>query len=544
MGDWTPSSPKVIPAEWRPRTMRQVAMNGAATGLAMRIRPGAVTLSHLHLYLSGGTPDAELAAEVVNSLTPSLSEDASTPSTDQVVGGSWVKSSGSASFFTYVDDWVDTADWLRVLSGSVNGARADAAIFRGTATALSSVRVRYVEVQLALGVDPSSGLSGPTGALAPVLDLGGVMYSGTPIAAGSMGSYNQQGYRWYTNPATGKPWTLAEANTLRTAGTNGFGAVMVASGGVNVIDLFSVRCIFGVTAENRVGGWFTSNIIGSDLSEGWRKYALTGAGALSANTWYWLVIWSPQPDVNGFAVPVLQFPETNAAASAAATVGEHRQVLNLTVDEGGQVLSQSATVGEILPALFDSSGTIRSQSAPYAEVDATPVYSGSPAAQLGQEVTTSGVSTAYGAVRIACGYQTQGVTPNASLLVKVRTTSFTGTVQATATIAPLDVPGAGLQDVQQDFDVVYTPPTATKIFVTVESDASAGAGWQVVVVDQRSDLVTTTTAAEVQGAGFGGTTDAASPASSTRDQRYDLAVALVSAPSAPAGFTATPAVAV
>jgi hypothetical protein len=516
VGDFSPSSPKSIPTEWRPRSMRTLLLNGPGNALAMRFRPGAVTLSHLHLYLAGGTPDAELAAEVVNTLTPTQGSDLIAPSTDVLTTG-WTRSTGAGTWSSHLATWIDASVYLSTVDPT-----GQPFLTRSGSAALSAKRIRYIEVQIA----------GSTNAAAPkvqaVLRIGGVDFTGLqqslPVGANPGVVTN----RWYVNPSTGKPWTLAEANSFRTAGANSFGVQKATSGGAVVI--YALQMLTGYSDENRFG-WFTSNIVGSDLSQGWREYALTGAAALSAATWYWLLLWSPQPDVNGLSIPVLRFPETVAAASAAASVGEHRQVSNVTVDSSGYPITIAPTVGEILPVLFDSSGTIRSQSAPYAEVDVTPVSSGSPSPQLGQEITTSAASTAYGAVRIACGYHTVGVTPNAPLLVKIRTTSFTGTVQATATITPQDLFGGGMQDVQKDVDVVYTPPTSTKIFVTIESSATSG--WDVCVLDQRTDLVTTTTAAEVQGQGFGGTTDAASPSGSTRDQRYDLSLSLISSPSAP-----------
>lgn len=531
MGDWTPSSPKVIPTEWRPRSSRIVAINGPGAALAQRVRPGAVTISHAHLYCGrGGSP---LAIEIVNSLAPT-----------ETINGP----------YAVVTDVTGTADWTRstgagTWSSHVNGTTPGAYLFaagssvltftgRASAAALSSKRIRYVEV----AVTAASAGTAFQSQIQPVLIIGGVTYEGSAIIPLNDPATSVATTRWYTNPATGKPWTLTEANSFLTAGANSFG-FRKPSAGTWIVNASYCTVTIGAATENRMGSFY-SDTIGSDVATGWKKYALSSTSALSANTWYWVVAWSYAPgSIGGVLVPVLRFPETNPAATASASIGEHRQVSSLVVDTGGEVVTSSTAAGEIFPVLLDSAGTIRSQSAPYAATVAVPVSSGVPAAQLGQEVTTTGASTPYGAVRIACGYQTAGVTPDAPLLVKVRTTSFTGTVQATATISPLDMPGAGLQDVQQDFDVVYTPPTSTKIFVTVESAASAAAGWQVVLGDQGTDLLTTTTAAEVQGAGFGGTTDAASPASSTRDQRYDLAVALVSAPTAPAGFTATPAVA-
>jgi len=501
-------------------------MDGPGVALAQRVRPGAVTISHLHLCCGrGGSP---MGLEILSTLSPTESSTTVAPAVD-VTTTNWTRSTGAGTWFSHVDDWIDTSDYLTPTN------LGSPLLLRSSASTLASKRIRYVEVQLCAAI---TGVSFIGGLIEPVLNISGTTYEGNPSTPLQAPGTSIISTRWYLNPATGKPWTLTEANSFLSGGTNSFGAMLPTSSPANVLALYSIQVVIGWATENRMGSFY-SDIIGSDVATGWKEYALSSTSALSANTWYWVVVWSyVGGSIGGILVPVLRFPETTVAASASASVGEHRQVLSLTVDGGGAVQSSSSVTGEIFPVLLDSSGTIRSQSAPYVEVDLTPVFTGSPAAQLGQEVTTSGVSTPYGAVRIACGYQTTGVTPNAPLLVKVRTTSFTGTVQATATITPTDLVGGALQDVQKDFDVVYTPPTSTKIFITVESAATSGAGWNVCILDQRSDLVTTTTAAEVQGAGFGGTTDAASPASSTRDQRYDLSLSLVSAPTPPGAVAA------
>jgi len=71
------------------------------------------------------------------------------------------------------------------------------------------------------------------------------------------------------------------------------------------------------------------------------------------------------------------------------------------------------------------------------------------------------------------------------------------------------------------------------------SGAHSWKAWRLFRLDSRSDLVTLTTAAEVQGATQGGTADSYFTAG-VEDDRYDLPVALVAAPAAPAGLTVTP----
>lgn len=539
MGDFVPSSPSVLLTQWRPRSSRSKVIDTAGKGVAMQFRPGAVTVSHVHAYLASVTPSPgpTLGLEIVSAVLPTNPTVLQTaPATDVLTAG-WTRSNGGIPFWDNVNGWFDFSAFLSAPASTAP------VLFRGAAAALASKRIRYIMVEAQWYVSGGAVTTSPT-SVSTVLRLGGVDYFGATVAGVSLDTDSLEptlSTQWDVDPSTGLPWTMAQVNTLLAAGANSFGFRAVTQT-INPALLYGIRLTVAYADENRLGfGYFA----GSGVSAGWRKYDISDA-VLSANTWYYLVAWQP-PLSSGaaggsFTVPLLKMPDVVAAASASATTGEHRLAYDLTVVSGIPTIS-TVVAGEMMPALFDSAGTIRSQSNPYAELDTVAVYSGAPAAQLGQEVTTTGTPPSYGVVKLTVGWQ-GSQRPNQPLLVKLRQTSFTGTVLATATLNPADTLNGQLQDVTLVFDTAVTPSASTKHFLTVESAASSGRGWQVALLDQRSDVLTTTTAAEVQGAGFGGTTDAASPASSTRDQRYDLAISLVSVPSAVSGFSATPAIAV
>lgn len=162
-------------------------------------------------------------------------------------------------------------------------------------------------------------------------------------------------------------------------------------------------------------------------------------------------------------------------------------------------------------------------------------------ANFGQQITTA-AATAYAGVKLPIGWAT-GVRPNAPLVVTVQTGagSLTGAGSTVATgslpVSALDA--ADYVDFVIPFAAVYTNVLNVQAFVRLSCAGSIG--WKVAVLDTRSNTVTTTTAAEVQGASQGGTTDSFFTGG-TEDDRYDIPVAFIASPAAPTGFTATPVV--
>lgn len=548
MGDFNPSSPTVRGAEPRHSSMRMVRLDSTVKGLAMRVRPGAITASHIHTYLStvsNGNPG--FAVEVLDTLAPTTTTTVYYPATTSgKVTTGWTASSGT-NFYDLVDDRTNTADYVSNAAALSSTSTLDLQ-FRGAVAALSGVRIVDVTLKAVVKVANTSGNSAQID-LRGILTLGATTYQSPKTTVARRDVFETvEVARWAVNPSTKVPWTVAEVNTILQTGaaTDEFGVRVggrLAAGGLTVSGLW-----LEVTTctENRKGFLYSA----TPPRDGWTKNDISDA-SLSADTFYWLHVYALRgSSENYIEVPVLRAPNQVAAVSAAATTGDFRRAYQTSLTNAGGVVSTFVTFpSESWPALIDSSGTIRSQSFPYADVERQLFYSGDTdddyAASRGQEITTA-ASTAYVAVQVPVGWQNPRRRPNRSLVVNIRsgtTTDSGGTLHATGTLNPGESTVGAITDTVIRFESSWTAGATTQYRAFFSSTATEGRGWVVPLLDDRSDNIgADTTAAEVDGATQGGTTDSYIGAGTAND-RFDFPVALIAPPTAPASLTVTPSAA-
>lgn len=543
MGDFNPSSPTVRGAETRVKRHRTVRLDSSLLAFAQRIRPGAVTISHDHCYLSAVEGNPGLAVEYVSSLNPTMTTVDNYPGTDtgQVTTG-WTNSSGTAEF-SLVDDKYDTSDYMSNTNALSAAGRLDLQM-RGALTALVGMRISKIVVKASVKLTTSTTNS-PNVKMKALLNIGSTTYPGPVVTVPRNGRFNIYELATFeADPSTDVPWTLAAANAFCSGGTNEFGlrvAGKLAAGGFLVSGMWLE---ITYCTENRLGYYYSP----SPPRSGWAKLTLSGTSACSANTWYYRVVSALKGTAQNYAeLPILTATVAKATTASQST-GEHRQAYRCNLPVAGAPASSVTTLpGDLIPHLADVSGTINSQSQPF--VAATPTMFHADADtdygdDRGQEITTA-AATAYAAVQLSVGWQDPQRRPNRSLTINVRasgtTDDDTGTPLATAVIHPRDLATGAIQDVLAKFDVAWTNTLNTKYNVFVRSEATAGRGWVVPLIDTRSDNILTgasTTTTEVEGASVNGQTDSYRTASGALD-RFDLPLALVAPPTAPT-VTATP----
>lgn len=526
MGDWIPSSPTVRGTEWLPTTAARRRLSSPLQALAMRIRPGAVTPTNLHVHVE---PDGDpgIAVEIVSSLAPTVTREAHLPGTDTgATTTSWVDAAAAAANYSDVDDPANVAEYV-MNNTSVGRSGQLALLFRGNSTALAAKRINAVTLEATVIVRKVDG-NDTTIRIDGGFDIAGTRYWTGGQSARRSGKPVKLTWTHTTNPATGVPWTLANVNALvATTATDEWGIRLrgrAASGGVRVVGL---RLLVDAAPENRFGYYYSTTA----PANGWNELALTAPAALSANTWYYAVV-APLRDTGGLTVPTVAAPGVVAAASASASTGEHRRGYAVTLAApGGTGTTTTARPGELLPALLDT-GAINSQSASWVDLTWVPINAAAAiGAGFGTEITTA-ASTTYGGIAVPVAWEDPARRPRQPLTINVRTGTLTdsgGVLVGTATLYPDDVDD-GLPRValaRFPAGVSFASTSSHRLFFS----CAATKGWKVPSLDSRSDLVTGTTAAEVQGATFGGTTDSRILAGA-EDDRYDIPAALIATPAA------------
>lgn len=558
MGDFNSNSPSLRGMEWRPSSVRQFSFDATTKGLAMRVKAGgAVTVSALDHFVSNVVGSPGMGVEILDTLVPTgLALNAYKPGTDTgAVTTGWVNESGGAVGYGKVSDGSNST-YLKN-SGTITYGSPLVLLYRGSAAALSGKRIANSGSTVGINLTFTLAASGTANfaKCRGVLDIGGTRYYTAYVYKSVLIGSTTFSVQFPYNPATNLPWTQAEFNNFTNATTDEFGievqaeaflggAANAAAGDIRVAEM-AISC-YTVT-ENRKG-FIYSTSLGSSTAA-WLEETLGSTAAMSANTWYWVHIfnWLNAAGSNYFQMPVLQAPSIIEAASASTSTGDHRKVYETTiVDSSGVISSYTATDREMIPVLLDRSGTIETQSQPYCEVDTVDIYNGS-VTNFGSEITSAAGATAYGGLKVIVGWQNTSQRPDAPLTFTIRRgggfLTGGGTLDATFTLAPTDLTSGGLQDVTVPISGFTTQVGATQYGVAVTSTATDGKGWKVAVLDTRSDVVTSgVTAAEVQGASQGGTTDSYYTGG-TENDRYDMPIAFVASPAAPSGFTASPAAA-
>lgn len=574
MADFNPNTPRPLGAETAFVKSRDLSLLAPGDAVALRFKPGAVTLNGLDQFLSSivGTPG--LALEVVNVLQPVVTRTLYRPGSD--TGASvttWVDNGGGAANFGDVDDETQSATYIKYNAALAKGGSAAFAFRGNSANALNGERILGVQVGGALvsvagynlnvvGNLVIGGVTYPTTTPPPKITLA---YNKTLAASrGLLGKQAAWGdFRF--NPATGLPWLVAAVdNIISAANADMFGATVYADShniATGLIQIPGVTLAVDHCLENRMIYFHTVNA----QTKGWVKQTIVSLlGACSANTWYYFVVSCPWAGTSGAkaTVPILDGIQTIAASAATDTTREHRRsyVLKLGWPAGvpqntGLVALSNSTgaadataaavqgVGSMIPALFRVAGSPVNQTQPYGAV-LYAAFSTTTTANTGQTRTTPGGGPfAYSGVKFYYEWINPLLRPDEPLVVEVRhgagASTGGGTLDATATLDPADTVAKPTQPVMVPFDDgSVSLASSTQFFLIIRSAATATRGWKLPMLSTQASFINGTTAAEVNGQSDGGTADSVFVGAAT-DASADLNIALFPAPTGPASLTAT-----
>ena len=532
MGHFNPRSPDISGSEFQPSTARRITLNSPLEGIAQRIRPGAVTITRLHPLLRAveGTPG--LALEVLTTLTPTIEEDTYLPGTDtgKVTTG-WQDASAGAVNYTDVDtEYHDGTNYATNTSAQSASASLDMQFRGNNAGDLGTDRVLYVRVGAEVKLRDITGNAREV-EIAARLVLNGTGYLAAPRHTSAQVQYDRKEFlhTWYLNPATGLPWTTAEADDIiDAADADTFGVRVkgrLAATGFRVAGMWAK---IGHCAENRIGSVYTADA----PRRGWIEQVLSATSAASANTFYWLHLYA----LNGSASDWLQVGMVKDPAlivdTDPADIGEARQLVHTTLSgQGGVPTATVERPGQMWGILAETGAGIHAESQPYSDID--PVFLDSfETRKLAQQVTTPNPTATFGSIQLTVEWADPTTRPDQPLVVEVRTGAGAetggGTLKATGTLRP-DQTTAGPAQYLVELDAPFAASVSTLHHLLVSSTANPLRGWKMWRLDSRSDLVTTgggTTASEVQNSTQGGTIDSY-VVDGTPDDRYDLPMAMV-----------------
>lgn len=547
MGGYNPRTPTIEGSEFQPVAGRRVNLNSPLKGIAMRIRPGNVTISRLHPLLRAVEGNPGLGLEVLSTLTPTIVETVHLPGTDTGATTTGWQDQGAATVnFGDVD-----AEYFDGTNYATNTAALSAAgsldlQFRGDdAGDLGTDRVLSVKVGATLKLSADTGNAREVDVAGRVV-LNSVGYLAAAKRTAQRATYEHRSNlgTWWLNPATGLPWVTADVDDIiDAADADTFGIRVsgrLAATGLRAGGLFLT---ISHCAENRIGYVYT----GGQVRAGWLEQVLGATSAASASTFYWVHLFALNGSTEDYLqTAILDDPALLVDDDPAGT-GDCRMVVRTTLSgPGGVAIDTVEKPGQMFPILIESGGTIQASSQAYADLtDGEILLNRSTVTPYNaQQITTPNPTSTFAGVQLTVGWEDPRRRPDRPLKIEVRTgvgaSTGGGTLKATATLLPEDSSEAVAQHLVA-FDAAFAASVSTPHHVLVYSRATPGRGWKMYTVDCRSDLVTTggaTKVNEVQGATHGGQTDSYE-LGGTPDDRFDLAVALFAAPSGPSGLTAT-----
>lgn len=551
MGNFNLGVPDVLGME--PRWQGQYTIT-LTDGIAIlqRFRPGADTIRKIHTYIqniAGSNPG--LAVELLTGEPmPQLLTPEYFPAVDVTTAGWKKQDSSTSNQFQAIDDRYDVSDWIQNV-GAIGPNERRAFVTRGTATAISGKRVQAVVLTLNAGMGQYRQTS--FAKIRGFLDIAGQRYYGGDWLLPNDGQWHQPTFiaGWLRNPATQKPWTQAEVNSIvATGSTNKFGIdVTVSPAQYNQIDDGAVH-ISGLVVgtleagENRGGSGSGASYTITKPRTGWDGVQLAADVTTSANLYYWLFVSAynasgGQPST--LVVPRFNDDHGTIAANDDPTIatGEHREWLAAALKSGVPQATipkrsrpvTTGSVGSIPFLLENSAGAIMASSQPYAQLNRIDI-STALAANTGQKLTP-GANKDYGAVLATVGWGSYNQ-PDAPLIVQVRSAINGGSLLGQAILHP-DPEDTWVRDRYLILDQTVSAVIATPVYVHFLSAASSSKPWRILQYDTRSDnrlTGTITSVAAIEGASLGGTTDGYFTNGALLT-RYDLAACLFASPDPP-----------
>ncbi len=551
-GRWNPNGPDIAGDEWPGSavTMKQLAtvvgrgprivatssqsIDAIATIVHGIAGPGPINMI-ADVYDLANPPGADartwaLAVPVSNASTPS----------------GWVKNS-SGVVTAYDANAYLNLDEVVLPSSDLQTGRSTQVMYQGTTStskpilfhagntfvdgdtgaggaSITSKRVGVVEV-LASGFSES----GHSTQLVGQLNIGGVSYNADSGPSGfpANGPMKMLRFAWYWNPATGLPWTNADAVAL-TDGTDAFGISLTIKSGGGDLHITSVMLQFQVLTERRVA---TGNQV-TNPADRWVSFSTLAPANNAVAAWSkvsgheYLILYSHYKDSDTGGIPLI---DTSKVAGRETDALTNTDAHGWQLAAGGVPLSEIETVEGQMPTLLLVAGVASVDSLPYADVETISLSGGNTTTQRISSHSTQGYGTAQVVVGRGAGGQ------DAALVVRLKQVSGGATLAGPISIQPADIPVDGKFHVVA---VVFASPASltSGTAVYIEATTTSTVGWQLprLMHHTASMSVIATNVAAAAAQGIGGTTDFADA-----DNTIDYPWAIIESPDPPGGLTSS-----
>lgn len=545
MAEWNPNKTATLGLEWFPIVGGAVALDSAAKMTAVALDQtvsqiiGTIQIPNSGLPTRGGLFAVEVYDNETGVPVDSVASLDAVPNED-VTDGSWVnQASSNVNLFAGIDEGFpgSSADDVHV-----SGFQSTAYMrFNTGSLALTGKRILAVK----LGI---RSLIASTGVLTAGLNIGGVDYAGAGLSGLAGPRADRWDYAtWLYNPATRKPWTIADVQAFDTTDEFFLRGQTQAGVWAATIVYAATLSVYFVT-ENRLAVG-TLDDAGSALTNGssaapaWNTATMltpTGGAWTKDGSGRHLYTVRRISSGGSMNVPFLDSQETVQSGSVVTPK-------YLSIARAWEVFPDP-TYGHpaiMIGALSRIHPLVQRTTVPADSVDSLPytrdivatVYTGRNA----ESEFSGAAATDYGVLRFYLA--TLDAFGAGDLLIKVKRRSdnvqFGSTVTLTAAqfraIPPRssgsDVWGAGTWRLVQ-VQLSPTPATlaaATQYYIEFSSTTQAISYWALIVPD---------TNGAGQAAGFDGTSDAATYNALAENTSSDIAVTIATVPVAPGSMTA------
>jgi len=512
MANWNPNSTNVKGMEWFPRVAGVVALDSNLKMAAMSMDTAnsqaitQIAVANSGIPVRGGIYAVE-AYDNETGLSDSVLEVEALPNEDVSAGG-WLNQAGSgANLYQSIDEAsnaVNVTDWIRrsgtysVYTGRLNTA----------ALSLTGKRILAIRFNAYVAMGPGSQLFAS-------LNLGASNYTMFHV-------YGPFTARWVNhvmryNPATNKPWTIADVQAFDS--TDEFLLGAVTASGWSAVDVFDVVMTVIYCTENRLAVGVLDD----------------SASALTPNAYNFATVLTPTggawtKDATGRHLYTIRriggsgsmnIPYLDAVDAAAPIGSGWAPTLNANYGQITAMGSALTRMHGVLPCLTGPTASVDSQ--PYWKLTNASVY----LFQDAQQEFSNAAAAAYGVIRVL-------LKPgNADMTITCKRRSDNVQLGGTYTLTPaaaLAMPDLGLGDwrmVKVQLPSSGTLAAGVQYYLNFSAGVVTGASWEIMAAD---------TANVGNAATFGGTTDQATIAS-VEYPYIDLTATISTIPTAPAGFT-------
>lgn len=477
--------------------------------LSVSIHPGTIpTRGGLYEVSTYSSENAVASAHTTLTAVPNA--DVSGAGTG---AGQWQTNAGSAaSIFAAVDELpASTTDWIQsIVAPGFPGTY----VFRWAIPSLTGKRIHGVTMNMLLGSFASCSITYG-------LRIGGVFYPGGTQSPGGAQAFSKT---WATNPATLKPWTIADVTALGSTDAGYITGSTSASVGMPLGYGFSLD--IDASTENRLSTGTADDSASALTEDAWNvvpQLTPTGGVPSKPGSGYLLVVIARVNDIGSMNLTWIDLPSGSTPRTDA------RSFLPTRDPAAGLITAMGSTQSKLYGALITTTGpVVNADSQPYVSIIEAPISSGVVAKQEFSDASAQTYSPIQGRIK-----------PNSAaqdLTGRIKTVA--GDVQkggdATLTAADaLLLPdlGNGWRALNFRLASVGTLAAAVQYYVELSS-IEAASTWSALVLG---------TDGAGQAASFGGTTDAATEAGA-RSASLDMPITVGAAaldPVAPTGFTAT-----